>query len=266
MMKEYFFYLMLYSFIGWCCESIFVSIGQKKVVNSGFMTGPFCPIYGFGAVFTILLLTPLIQHPVLVFLLGMLVTSVLEYFTSWLMEVTLHTKWWDYSHYRFHINGRVCLINSILFGLMSIVLLYGVHPHIIKWVESLSSNTLFIIDISLLIYLVIDFSASLSQFISFRHELDKFEAAIAEIKERLRENNEYDLHEKLNEFFESKDNPQLIEFRNRLHEHYTQFRENRRFANRRLRKAFPHMTFSPKREYKPLVTKLRERYENEKKK
>ena len=263
-MKEYFFYLVLYSFIGWCCESIFVSFGQKKVVNSGFMTGPFCPIYGFGAIFAIHLLTPLIDHPLLVFIFGIIVTSALEYFTSWLMEMVLHVKWWDYSHHKYHINGRVCLTNSILFGIMALVLLYGVHPHIAAWVEGWPQRILTIVDIVLAVYLVSDFSASLAQFVSFKQELAKFEASVREVLENIAENSDFDVQDKFNALLESGDT-RMQELKNRLNDRYAQFRENRRFSVRRMRNAFTNMRISPKHEMKNVFTTMREKYEDKNK-
>ena len=100
-----------YSFLGWVCECIYCSIPAKKFINRGFLEGPYCPIYGCGAMLVIYLLTPFAAKPLLLFVAGILVTSALEYITSWLMEMFFHTKWWDYSTYPFNINGRICLIS-----------------------------------------------------------------------------------------------------------------------------------------------------------
>ena len=121
-------YFILYAFLGWVCEDLYCGIPKKKFINRGFFYGPYCPIYGVGA---LLVLYPLLfvkQYPILVFLLGMVITSVLEYVTSWAMEVLFKTRWWDYSSRFMNINGRVCLLNSTLFGLMSIVVVYVIHP------------------------------------------------------------------------------------------------------------------------------------------
>lgn len=121
-------YFILYAFLGWVCEDLYCGIPKKKFINRGFFYGPYCPIYGVGA---LLVLYPLLfvkQYPILVFLLGMIITSVLEYVTSWTMEILFKTRWWDYSQRFMNINGRVCLLNSTLFGIMSIVVVYIVHP------------------------------------------------------------------------------------------------------------------------------------------
>ncbi|HBB29668.1 MAG TPA: hypothetical protein DC000_10580, partial [Clostridiales bacterium] len=107
-----FIYFIMYSVIGWICEVIFCSIPEKKFINRGFLNGPLCPIYGFGALIVIFFLTPFKDSIFLVFIFGLIVTSTLEYFTSYAMEKLFHSKWWDYSNNRFNINGRVCLLNS----------------------------------------------------------------------------------------------------------------------------------------------------------
>ena len=95
--ETWFLWLMIYSIIGWVYESTICSIGHRKLINRGFLNGPYCPIYGTGAVL------------VLLFFAGALVTCSLEYLTSWLMEKLFHARWWDYSKRKFNIGGRVCL-------------------------------------------------------------------------------------------------------------------------------------------------------------
>ncbi len=105
------------------------------------MHGPSCPIYGFGAIFVILMLSWLDNYPLLVFILGIIITSLIEYFTSWLLEMLFHIMWWDYSQRKFNINGRVCLRNSFLFGCMSIFVIYFLHPSVSSFVGSISIFT-----------------------------------------------------------------------------------------------------------------------------
>ena len=124
-----FLMLMVYSVLGWCGEMVYCSIGQRKLCEKrGFLNGPICPIYGHGALVVLLCLDGGCQNPVLTFLLGAILTSVVEYVTSFVMEKLFHMRWWDYSRYRFHINGRVCLLNSTLFGLASVFLCHFANP------------------------------------------------------------------------------------------------------------------------------------------
>lgn len=92
---------MFYSIVGWVYESLICSVGARHFVNRGFLNGPYCPIYGFGAVFDLILLGK-IENPFLLFLLGAIVTCTLEYLTSYGMEKIFHARWWDYSKGRIY--------------------------------------------------------------------------------------------------------------------------------------------------------------------
>lgn len=127
----YLFYMFfIYAFIGWIYESTYVSIKKRMWVNRGFFNGPVIPIYGFGALIFYMVLWPYRDNKALTFFGGAVLATVLEYITSWLMEAVFHTKWWDYSNYRFNIHGRVCLQASILWGFLSVVMLNVIHPKI----------------------------------------------------------------------------------------------------------------------------------------
>lgn len=127
----------IYSFLGWLCECIYCGIPAKKFINRGFLAGPYCPIYGCGAIAVILLLEPFDTSFPLLFLMGIIITSALEYLTSYLMEIIFHTKWWDYSSYPYNLHGRICLKNSLLFGLMVLFVYYGIHPTIQHMIDSI---------------------------------------------------------------------------------------------------------------------------------
>ena len=126
-----FLLMITYSLLGWCGEMVYCSIGQRRLCDKrGFLNGPLCPIYGHGALVVLLVLDGGCEHPALTFLLGALLTSLVEYVTSYAMEKLFRMRWWDYSRYRFHINGRVCLLNSVLFGLASVFLCHAANPPI----------------------------------------------------------------------------------------------------------------------------------------
>lgn len=133
--ETWFLWLMIYSIIGWVYESTICSISQRKLINRGFLNGPYCPIYGTGAVLVLLVLGR-IQNPVLLFFAGAVLTCSLEYLTSWLMEKLFHARWWDYSKRKFNIGGRACLIGAVVFGAFSVVLILVLHP----WVKSLTDR------------------------------------------------------------------------------------------------------------------------------
>lgn len=118
---------IIYGFLGWIVEVCYVRIGSGHWYNRGFLHMPFLPIYAFGALLITLSLQSF-SNPIFVYIFGVLVTSVLEYFTSFVMERLFHTRWWDYSSYKFNINGRICLKNSLLFGILSLFVIYGLNP------------------------------------------------------------------------------------------------------------------------------------------
>lgn len=133
---------LVYSFFGWICETLFCSIAAKKFINRGFLTGPFCPIYGFGATMVLLLFSGMRDHWVLLFLCSVVVTSALEYLTSFVLEKVFHLSLWDYSHRRWNLHGRICLRNSLLFGVMSLLMVEVIHPHVVGFLLSLPETFL----------------------------------------------------------------------------------------------------------------------------
>lgn len=126
MIVTYIIMFFIYSFLGWIIESGNNIILHKKFVNRGFLIGPYCPIYGFGAVLMTVCLEDFINYPIILIILGMIICGVLEYFTSYIMETIFKARWWDYSNFKFNINGRICLEVLILFGLGGyFVITYG---------------------------------------------------------------------------------------------------------------------------------------------
>jgi uncharacterized membrane protein len=119
-----------YCFCGWVWESCYVSIRQRRWVNRGFLYGPLLPIYGFGAILVLLVTLPVEDNLYLVWLLGMIAATVLEYVTGAVMERLFKVRYWDYSNRKFNLNGHICLICSIAWGFFSILLVRYIHPPI----------------------------------------------------------------------------------------------------------------------------------------
>ena len=116
-LKVYFLLFIIYAVIGWCMEVICKLIQYKKFVDRGFLIGPYCPIYGVGALLITFFLNKYVQDPVVLFVMAVVVCGILEYLTSYFMEKIYHARWWDYSSKKFNINGRICLSNLIAFGI-----------------------------------------------------------------------------------------------------------------------------------------------------
>lgn len=132
-----FLLLMIYSFLGWCGEMVYCSAGQGKLCEKrGFLNGPLCPIYGHGALLVLAVLGDS-QLPLVTFAVGAVLTSAVEYVTSYLMEKLFRMRWWDYSHKRWNLNGRVCLKNTALFGIACVALCHWANPSLSARVAAL---------------------------------------------------------------------------------------------------------------------------------
>jgi uncharacterized membrane protein len=120
-------------------------------------------------------LEPLSSTWIPLFLLSMVVTSVLEYITSWILEKLFDTKWWDYSHYKLNIKGRVCLLNSTLFGLMGMLASHFVHPFLMKLVTWIKEPLVTYLAMGLAVILSVDFIFTIRKLINFSTYLAKLE-------------------------------------------------------------------------------------------
>ena len=175
-----FFYL--YSFVGWVWESCYVSVKKGRWVNRGFLNGPFLPIYGFGAV-TILISTMSVRDSVpLIFLLGMLGATVLEYVTGACMERMFHVRYWDYSNQKMNLNGHICLTSSLAWGIFSVLLVEVVHPPIEEVILRVQTSAAEIITVVLSVALACDFTQSFHEAIDLKETLMK----ISESSEQIR--------------------------------------------------------------------------------
>lgn len=139
-MCYYFLCFAFYSFVGWAYESLFYTIQQKKLVNSGFLNGCCCPIYGVGAFLDYIVLGN-ITSPVKLFFAGMVLTCTLEYIVSWVLEMAFGKRWWDYTGWPLNIGGRVCIIGGMAFGMLSVLLVKYIAPFTMETVFSLSART-----------------------------------------------------------------------------------------------------------------------------
>ncbi len=128
-------YFVIYSVLGWCCEVAFAAMVDGKFVNRGFLNGPYCPIYGFGVCFVLLCLNPIKHNFLMLFIGSVVLTSVLEYITGFVLEKLFHERWWDYSAEKFNLRGYVCLKFSIMWGLACLIVVDIVHPAFEKLVS-----------------------------------------------------------------------------------------------------------------------------------
>ncbi len=152
----YLLFFFLLSFLGWIWEVLLCLFSEHQFVNRGILFGPWLPIYGFGGIFLILLLKKLSGRPFLVFLISLLLCSVLEYLTGFLLETLWNVKWWDYSEHTWNLHGRICLLCSIGFGIGGLMLFYVIFPLYRKLYDRIPQKTALIVSLILLLFLAAD--------------------------------------------------------------------------------------------------------------
>ena len=167
-LTEMFLLFIIYAFLGWIVEIINNVVVFKKFVNRGFLIGPYCPIYGVGGLIATIFLTKYKESIIVLFVMSMFLFALLEYFTSYLMEKLFKARWWDYTDYRFNINGRICLETLIPFGLLGCFAIYVVNPIIFSIFNMTNIVVLRIIAIVIFIIFIIDFTVSLKIINSFK--------------------------------------------------------------------------------------------------
>lgn len=154
-------WFFLYSFIGWGIECVVLSYENKHFTNRGFLHGPFCIIYGFGALGFYFLLSPFSENYPLLFIFGLLIASALELVTAKLMIRLFGGFWWDYSHKPYNYKGILCLESSIAWGALTILLFAFIHRAVEGLVSLYPIALGRIAAILLVVYTVIDFSYTL---------------------------------------------------------------------------------------------------------
>lgn len=185
---QWLFFFYFYCFFGWCFESTYVSLKQKKLVNRGFMRGPFLPLYGTGAIMMLVVSMPFQDNVFLTYLAGVVGATILEYITGVTMEALFKVRYWDYSNQPFNFQGQICLGSSIAWGFLTILMTRVVHKPIETFVLSIPMNVLTIVTSIITIYIVADFTLSFKAAMDLRDILVKMEKAkeeMARIQRRL---------------------------------------------------------------------------------
>lgn len=137
-------------------------VRHKKFVNRGFLIGPYCPIYGYGTISMTLLLKGYANDPIVLFVMAIVICSILEYTTSFVMEKLFKIRWWDYSNRKFNINGRICLETMIPFGILGCLMIYFVNPFMFAIIDMIPSNLINIIAVILFIIYLVDNAISIT--------------------------------------------------------------------------------------------------------
>ena len=179
---QWLFIFYTYSFLGWCFESTYVSIKSKKLINRGFMRGPFLPLYGSGAVMMLVVSMPFANSIVLTYIAGCIGATALEYVTGVTMEALFKVRYWDYSYKRFNFQGQICLSSTIAWGFFTVLMTRVLHPPMDRFVLSMSQQILGYVTALLTVYIVADFTLSFKAAMDLRDILIKMQAVREEME------------------------------------------------------------------------------------
>lgn len=129
-MTVYYFilYFFVYGVLGWCTEVAFAAWKEHRFVNRGFLNGPICPIYGVGVGIVVQFLSPYKNNLLLLYITSVILVTALEWLTGFILEKVFHNKWWDYSNMPLNLNGYVCLLFSLIWGVACVVIVDFIHP------------------------------------------------------------------------------------------------------------------------------------------
>lgn len=185
-----FILFIIYSMIGYVSELIYCSIQFKKIVlNRGFFIGPYLPIYGVCCIMMTFFLEKYNNDLAALFVMSIVLCSITEFVTSYILEKIYKVRWWDYSNMKFNFEGRICLLNSCLFGVGGVVLIHFINPMVYPILDMLNDNVLIIIGLSLIVIFVADLSVSIKTLHEIKISSDEYtdHDATQEIKLLVRE-------------------------------------------------------------------------------
>ena len=154
-------WFLTYSMMGWLVESIYMSFCNNKITNRGFAKGPFCPIYGFGALTVSFILRPYSDNSILLFFLGSFLATTLEFLTALVMKRIFGEIWWDYHEKPFNYRGIICLESSIAWGFYTLFLFMFLQNIVAAFVAMIPVRAGRAIGNLILIGYIMDFSATI---------------------------------------------------------------------------------------------------------
>ncbi len=245
----YFWYFVIYSFLGWCLEVSFHTVTSGKFVNRGFLNGPVTPIYGFGMLILNYFLYPIADNTILLFIGSFFLASILEFLTGYILEKIFNTKWWDYSDMPFNIKGYISLSFSIAWGLASVFVFNFIHPSIKRFISIFDNNFGNVLLTIFILYFIADFIITVLEIMNINKHirlLDDIEERLTRYSEHIGEN----IYSGMSSVIKAKEDigndidktrKDLNELREE-HSHLSKhLLERKTFVHRRLLKAFPNL-------------------------
>lgn len=246
-----FLYFIFYSFCGWVWETCYCSLKERHYVPRGFLYGPICPIYGVGVLLMILFFAPLQENLLVFYFVAVSIMTVWEYLVGWFLETTTHIKYWDYSHIPFNIKGRVCLPASLLWGVLSYVAVFLIHPPVARMLGSLASWLHYTLCGAFFTLLLVDAVTTIRKLALVTKALDRLQTAGDELRLQLAlakadlSDNLEEAGDQLRSRLEAaRDSlpPAAAERLERLADNYNELLKLAERQSRRFRKRYAHMT------------------------
>lgn len=266
---------LIYAMIGWCAEVAYAALDTGRFVNRGFLNGPYCPIYGCGILLVIVVLTPLKSNLAILYFGSVILTTVIEYITGFLLEKVFHNKWWDYSDKPFNIKGYICLKFSLMWGFACTFIVLILHPILYSAIKIIPFIVGIVILSIIVVVFAIDCGVTVATILNLNQRLkrmndiaDKIHKISDELGENIYENVtevlekkerlEEEYSEQFNRIAEKKDEitenitektqevKLAVDVRKmeleKLKEQYSNILAEKKFGETRLMKAFPRMT------------------------
>ncbi len=185
--REWLSFFYFYCIFGWCFESIYVSVKNRRLTNRGFLKGPWLPLYGSGAILVLWLTLPFQKTPVLVYVVGALGATLLEYATGETMVRWFKVRYWDYTNQKFQYRGHICLSSSIAWGFLSLLMVYVVHRPVEQFLFWMHEEAVSVLTFGITVCIVYDFSCALRKAMDLRAMLIQAELVCAELEKRAAE-------------------------------------------------------------------------------
>ena len=185
---QWLFLFYFYSFLGWCWESLYVSILEKRFVNRGFMRGPFLPLYGCGGTMMLIVSKPFYDNIILVYIAGCIGATALEYITAIVMETLFKVRYWSYSHKKFNYKGYICLESTLFWGVLTVLFSHYFQVPVEKMLLMIPYRVLSVVTVLTTAYISFDFAIAFKTAIELRDVLIYMERAkneMAKIQKRL---------------------------------------------------------------------------------
>ncbi len=180
-MSQWLLFFYTYSFLGWCFESTYVSIRSRRLINRGFIRGPFLPLYGSGALMMYIVSFPFQDNVVMTYIAGCIGATALELVTGIAMETLFHVRYWNYSKLPFNYKGYICLGTTLAWGGLTILMTQVIHRPIEHMILSVPVKTAVYISFIITIYIAADFALSFKAALDLGNILAKMQRAKEEL-------------------------------------------------------------------------------------